>query len=137
MWLSLVKVQSRTLISLLFSLVNNLIIQAPAWLVIEVHLYTTNTVYCSLCIIAGQGIIEPNAEFEITKISELADISNWSHHVNYILPQGRTVWWNPVQKADDEFEEEEEEDEEKEQPDEPEPETGPPLLTSAAEDERE
>jgi radial spoke head protein 4A len=41
-----------------------------------------------------------------------------------------------VQKAEDEFEEEEEEDEEREQPDEPEPETGPPLLTSASEDER-
>ena len=85
---------------------------------------------------AGQGIIEPNPEFEITKISDLADISNWHHHTSYILPQGRTVWWNPVQKAEDEFEEEEEEDEEREQPDEPEPETGPPLLTSASEDER-
>ncbi len=41
-----------------------------------------------------------------------------------------------MQKAEDEFEEEEEEDEEREQPDEPEPETGPPLLTSASEDER-
>ena len=89
-----------------------------------------------MLIATGQGVIEPNAEFEITKISELSDISNWCHHVPYILPQGRTVWWNPIQKADDEFEEEEEEDEEREQPDEPEPETGPPLLTSAAEDER-
>ncbi len=50
-------------------------------------------------------------------------------------PQGRTVWWNPVQKAEDEFEEEEEEeDEDREQPEEPEPETGPQLLTSIAED---
>lgn len=87
-------------------------------------------------VIVGQGVIEPNAEFEITKIAEFADISNWCHHVSYLLPQGRTVWWNPVQKAEDEFEEEEEEDEEREQPDEPEPETGPPLLTSASEDER-
>ena len=98
------------------------------------------TITSSLCnhIIntAGQGIIEPNPEFEITKISELADISNWCHHVPYVLPQGRTVWWNPVQKAEDEFEEEEEEEEEREQPDEPEPEIGPPLLTSASEDER-
>jgi len=38
-----------------------------------------------------------------------------------------------VQKAEDEFEDEEEE-EDKEQPEEPEPETGPPILTSAAED---
>lgn len=86
--------------------------------------------------VAGQGVIEPNAEFEITKISEFADISNWCHHISHILPQGRTVWWNPVQKAEDEFEEEEEEEEEREQPDEPEPEIGPPLLTSASEDER-
>ena len=47
------------------------------------------------------------------------------------------MWWNPVQKADDEFEEEEDEEDEKEQPEEPEPEDGPPLLTSAAEDASE
>ena len=82
----------------------------------------------------GQGAIEPNAEFEVTKISEYADITNWCHHEPYLLPQGRIVWWNPVEKAEDEFEDEEEEEEEKEQPEEPEPETGPPLLTSAAED---
>ena len=45
------------------------------------------------------------------------------------------MWWNPVQKADDQFDDDEEDEEEREQPDEPEPETGPPLLTSAAEDE--
>lgn len=81
------------------------------------------------------GVIEVNPEFEIDKISEFADITNWCHHTSYLLPQGRTVWWNPVQKADDEFDEEEDEDDdEKEQPDEPEPEVGPTLLTSAAED---
>ena len=83
---------------------------------------------------SGTGVIEPNPEFEVGKISEYADITNWCHHISYLLPQGRTVWWNPIQKADDEFEDEEEDDEEKEQLDEPEPETGPPLLTSAAED---
>lgn len=41
-----------------------------------------------------------------------------------------------MQKAEDEFEDEEEE-EDKEQPEEPEPETGPPILTSAAEDNSE
>ena len=82
-------------------------------------------------------MIEPNPEFEVDKISEYLDISNWCHHVHYLLPQGRTVWWNPIQKADDEFEEEEEEEDEKEQPEEPEPEDGPPLLTSAAEDASE
>ena len=87
---------------------------------------------------ADSGAIEPNPEFEIDKISEYVDISNWCHHIPYILPQGRTVWWNPVQKADDEFEEEEEEEEdEKENPDEPEPEDGPPLLTSVSEDDSE
>lgn len=44
------------------------------------------------------------------------------------------MWFNPVQKAEDEFEDEEDE-EEKEQPEEPEPEVGPQLLTSIAEDE--
>ena len=107
---------------------------------------------------AGPGVIELNSEFEVTKISEYLDISNWAHHIPYILPQvsssvttvhqegyrtcsspptqGRTTWWNPVQKAEDEFEDEEEE-EDREQPEEPEPETGPPILTSAAEDNSE
>ena len=81
------------------------------------------------------GAIEPNPEFICEKISDYLDISNWCHHVHYLLPQGRTLWWNPVQKAEDEFEEEEyDEDDEKEQPEEPEPEDGPKILTSAAED---
>ncbi len=89
------------------------------------------------CSYTGLGVIEPNPEFEVDKISEYMDISNWCHHVHYLLPQGRTVWWNPIQKADDEFEEEEDDNDEKEQPEEPEPEDGPPLLTSAAEDASE
>lgn len=38
---------------------------------------------------AGQGAIEVNKEFEITKISDFADdsLSSWVHHVSYILPQ--------------------------------------------------
>ena len=80
-------------------------------------------------------MIESNPDFEVDKMFEFSDISNWCHHIPYLLNQGRTVWWNPVQKADDEFEEEEVEDnDEKEQPDDPEPENGPPILTSAAED---
>ena len=39
-----------------------------------------------------------------------------------------------MQKASDEFDDEEDEEEEKEQPDEPQPENGPKLLTSVAED---
>lgn len=50
--------------------------------------------------------------------------------------QGRCTWFNPVQKAKDEFEDEEEEEEEKEQIEEPEPETGPPLLTAIDQDNR-
>ncbi|GCC16864.1 hypothetical protein chiPu_0020418, partial [Chiloscyllium punctatum] len=46
---------------------------------------------------------------------------------------GRCVWFNPVQKKEEDFEEEEEE-EEREAPDEPEPEVGPPLLTPLSED---
>ncbi len=37
----------------------------------------------------GPGPIEVNKEFEISKTSEYADgsMNNWSHHVQYILPQ--------------------------------------------------
>ena len=49
--------------------------------------------------------------------------------------QGRCQWFNPIPKADDEFDEDEE-DEDKEQPEELEPETGPQILTAVAEDER-
>lgn len=93
----------------------------------------------SLCIQSyivhtGSGVIEPNPDFEIRKISEYADITNWCHHTPFLLPQGRTVWWNPVQKLDDAFEDKDEEDEDKEEVEELQPETGFPLLTSAAED---
>jgi radial spoke head protein 4A len=84
----------------------------------------------------GPGPIEVNKEFEVGKISEFADgsMNNWVHHVSYVLPQGRCKWFDPVQRADDEFEEEDEDDEEKEQLDEPQPESGPQILTSVAED---
>ena len=76
-----------------------------------------------------------NLDFEGIPVRELVDplFSNWVHHVQHILPQGRTSWWNPVQKNEDEFEDEDEE-EEREEPDEPEPEQGPPLLTPLSED---
>uniref|UniRef100_UPI00398E6A2D radial spoke head protein 6 homolog A n=1 Tax=Pristiophorus japonicus TaxID=55135 RepID=UPI00398E6A2D len=77
---------------------------------------------------------EENLEFEGIPLTELVDnLNNWVHHTQHILPQGRCVWFNPVQKKDDDFEEEEEE-EEREAPDEPEPEMGPPLLTPLSED---
>ncbi|KAK7485008.1 hypothetical protein BaRGS_00023786 [Batillaria attramentaria] len=59
-----------------------------------------------------------NLDFEGIPVRDLTDptLSNWVHHVQHILPQGRCSWWNP-------------------EPDEPEPEVGPPLLTPLAEDE--
>ena len=39
------------------------------------------------CCPPGPVEIELNAEFEAPKISEFVDISNWVHHVPYILPQ--------------------------------------------------
>ncbi len=74
-----------------------------------------------------------NEEFEPINVRELCDPNNWTHHVQHILPQGRTKWWNPKQKNEEE-EIEEEEEEEKEEPDEPEPEIGPQLLTPLSED---
>ncbi|XP_067830863.1 radial spoke head protein 6 homolog A [Heptranchias perlo] len=77
---------------------------------------------------------EENVEFEGIPVPEMVEtLANWVHHTQHILPQGRSVWFNVVQKKEEDFEEEEEE-EEKEAPDEPEPEVGPPLLTPLSED---
>jgi len=83
----------------------------------------------------GRNNFVENPEFEGVPVRELVDpgMSNWVHHALHILPQGRTTWWNPVQKNEDDFEEDEEE-EEQEEADEPEPEVGPPLLTPLSED---
>jgi len=74
-----------------------------------------------------------NPEFEGIPVRDLADpsLANWVHHVQHILPQGRTVWHNTNQTAD---EGEEEEEEGEEIVDEVEPEQGPSLLTSISED---
>jgi len=76
-----------------------------------------------------------NIDFEGIPVRELIDqsLSNWVHHVQHILPQGRCSWWNPIQKTEDDFEEDEEE-EEREEPEEAEPEVGPALLTPLSED---
>ncbi|CAH8502209.1 unnamed protein product [Heterobilharzia americana] len=76
-----------------------------------------------------------NSEYEPMTIYDLTDTSlaNWVHHTAYILPQGRTVWFNTTAKSSDDLEDEMSEDEE-EEPDELEPETGPPLLTPLSED---
>lgn len=83
----------------------------------------------------GRDNFVENLDFEGIPVRELTDptLSNWVHHVQHVLPQGRCSWWNPVQKNEDEFDEDEEE-EEREEPDEPEPEVGPPLLTPLSED---
>ena len=76
-----------------------------------------------------------NAEYEPMPIKELSDPrgTNWTHHVQFILPQGRCSFVNPNQKSEEDFEDEEEE-EEKEEMDELEPETGPSLLTPISDD---
>jgi len=77
-----------------------------------------------------------NDEFEGMPVRELADpgLSNWVHHVQHILPQGRTKWYNPKQKSEEEEMGGEEDEEERPEPDEPEPEFGPQLLTPLSED---
>ncbi|XP_049828409.1 radial spoke head protein 6 homolog A isoform X2 [Schistocerca gregaria] len=73
----------------------------------------------------------PNAAFEPVPLRDLLDpsMSFWVHHGRHILKQGRTKWWNPKQKSEDEEEAEEEEEEE-----EVEPEVGPPMFTPLSED---
>ncbi|KAL3314074.1 Radial spoke head protein 4 A [Cichlidogyrus casuarinus] len=82
-----------------------------------------------------------NPEFEPFGVLELADpgLGNWVHHSSYLLPQGRTIWWNPAKamaedkgEIDNSGEEEDEPEDDEEEP--VEPETGPPLLTPLSED---
>jgi radial spoke head protein 4/6 len=84
----------------------------------------------------GRDSFVLNEEYEGMPVRELADssLSNWVHHVQHILPQGRTRWWNPKEKNEDDEMEENEEEEERNEPDEPEPEFGPQLLTPLSED---
>nr|XP_010963768.1 PREDICTED: radial spoke head protein 4 homolog A isoform X2 [Camelus bactrianus] len=88
----------------------------------------------------GRDSFEENPDFEGIQVTDLVEsLSNWVHHVQHILPQGRCNWFNPIQKSEEEEEEEEEEDEEKEdekgeEPDYVEQEVGPPLLTPISED---
>ncbi|KAJ3286941.1 Radial spoke head protein 4 A [Rhizoclosmatium sp. JEL0117] len=94
-----------------------------------------------------QPTIIINPEFEGLQNDSLLLLSNWVHHVPYILPQGRVTWENPYaslskggedgeDEGDDEEKEEGEGGEEEEDPAATaEPETGPPLLTPLASDE--
>ncbi|KAE8584936.1 hypothetical protein XENTR_v10021163 [Xenopus tropicalis] len=84
---------------------------------------------------AVRDTYEENPDFEGIPVSELVEsLSNWVHHVQHILPQGRCVWVNTSVKSEEEEDEEEAEEEEKEEENEPEPEVGPPLLTPLSED---
>lgn len=94
-----------------------------------------NCFHTSYASFAARDHFVTNLDFEGLPLRDLTDSSlqHWVHHVQYILPQGRCQWYNPVQKNEEDFEDEDEE-EEREEPDEPEPERGQPLLTPLSED---
>jgi radial spoke head protein 4A len=73
-----------------------------------------------------------NPEFEGFPNDQLLNLSNWSHHAPYLLPQGRTIWENPQKPKNAE---ENEENEEEEQEDAVEPEVGPQILGQISADE--
>ncbi|CAH1112392.1 unnamed protein product [Psylliodes chrysocephalus] len=90
-----------------------------------------------------------NSKYEPPPLKDLLDpsMSFWVHHTPFILPQGRTTWWNPYplpeglgEGADEESKLGEAEEEEVDDYDlkkgrlSIEPETGPPLLTPLSED---
>ncbi|CAG9862562.1 unnamed protein product [Phyllotreta striolata] len=88
-----------------------------------------------------------NPKYEAPPLKDLLDpsMSFWVHHTPFILPQGRTTWWNPIplpegagEGAEESENEEEKLGEEEEEMDKRrfsvEPETGPPLLTPLSED---
>ena len=82
---------------------------------------------------------EVDLEFKGLSVKDMIESSmqGWVHHVQSILPQGRCTWFDPFQKPEDDFEDEDLDEDEEEKLDVAEPETGPPLLSSAADDERE
>ncbi|XP_032718262.1 radial spoke head protein 4 homolog A isoform X1 [Lontra canadensis] len=81
---------------------------------------------------------EENPDFEGIQVIDLVEsLSNWVHHVQHILSQGRCNWFNPIQKSEEEEEEEEDEEKEEGKGEEleyMEQEVGPPLLTPISED---
>ncbi|KAJ8331197.1 hypothetical protein O5D80_000761 [Batrachochytrium dendrobatidis] len=80
-----------------------------------------------------------NPEFEGFPNDQLMNLTNWVHHVPYILPQGKVGWENPtarVESAEGDDEQRDDEDAGDEGGDETvEPETGPALLTAISGDE--
>ncbi|KAJ2944668.1 hypothetical protein O0L34_g4023 [Tuta absoluta] len=85
----------------------------------------------------GMGDIAFNSNpfYQGHTLRDLLDptLSYWVHHGRHILKQGRTIWWNPNAGLDEGFEEE---DDEPGLPPPMEPEVGPPMFTSLAEDSR-
>ncbi|KAI9184100.1 hypothetical protein H9P43_003153 [Blastocladiella emersonii ATCC 22665] len=90
-----------------------------------------------------------NAEYEVLPNESMLTLDNWVHQIPYVMPQGRTVWVNPVKSGGDgedgdgeRNEDEERDDEDDETGDatggeserEIEPEIGPALLTPLIED---
>jgi len=82
-----------------------------------------------------------NPEYDGLATNALLDLTNWVHHVPYVLPQGRTTWLNPYGSEDAE-EEKNEDDQEEEQAEESEevlegkePEETKPALAPLADDE--
>lgn len=103
---------------------------------------TVNVPYvvCSLLFIvvahiAAREKFVVNEEFEEKPRSDLLDpsLAGWVHHAQFILPQGRCRWLNPLPAK--EADEEDEEDAEAEPVHQAEPETGPPLLQPLQNDE--
>ncbi|KAF5283948.1 hypothetical protein FQA39_LY17189 [Lamprigera yunnana] len=87
----------------------------------------------------GKTNYTENKKYEPLLLRDLLDKSMafWVHHTLYILPQGRTAWWNPKLVAQNEESGDEELDEEESLTKAhigDEPETGPPLLTPLSED---
>ncbi|KAM8873785.1 radial spoke head protein 4 homolog A isoform 2-T2 [Spinachia spinachia] len=80
-----------------------------------------------------QDSSEVNPDFEGIPVFEMASLSTWVHHIQYILQQGRCTWVNLAGKTGEDSNEEGEA-EEKEEPDEPEPEVGPRLLDPLSKD---
>ncbi|CAL8348608.1 unnamed protein product [Gadus morhua 'NCC'] len=84
---------------------------------------------------APRNSYEQNPDFEGAPIPKMAEsMSNWVHHVQHILKQGRCTWVNLAAKPEEELDEDGEAEEKEEEPDEPDPEVGPPLLTPLSED---
>ncbi|CAF1262726.1 unnamed protein product [Adineta steineri] len=80
----------------------------------------------------GRENYQDNEDFKGAALIELVDeeLNGWVHHAQYVLPQGRTKWWNPTENIEkDEEDEDEDEEEMKAEAEEIEPEQGPPLLT--------